>query len=272
MKEIAIVLDHVPEEAEAKGLASLGFTNIMVDLEKKLLGKQPQEGVRVVSRSDLPSDLMVKEWKAEGITRVIVHDGGPSIPLDSVEVPAAPENVTNISEAGKQPKMNKIQQKRLMMYIERRKRAINKGIPEDQVDRHLAQEDWNNAPMPEKVARLEHMIASSFRGLSQDIMSLRQNQSSITDAFDMNNRMVYRMMTKLGLSAEDQKLISEEVAADFAVQQKLQAEALQAKQKGMEKKAVDLTEKSELERMTKEDKVPEPQGALAPEGSTVFGG
>lgn len=267
MQELAIVVEKMPSEDEAKQLAAIGFTNIMLDAEKKLLSKQPQTGVKVI---DTPADLTkenVETWKGEGLTRIILN----AQIAEAADIQQAPENVTKISDAKKQ-KVNKVQMKRIQAYLERRRRAINKGIPEDKVDRYLAEEDWKNMPVPEKVGRLEHMIAQTFRGLSQDIVKLRQNDSTIGEAFDINNRMVFKMMMSLGITPEQQKKFAEEATAEYAADLKTKQEAEKAAQAAAQKKADEAAEKAKLTSIAAEEKHPVPQGVDVPEAATTFGG
>lgn len=274
--DLAIVIDHSPSEAEAKALSSLGFTNIMVDQEKKLLMKtqeKPQAKTLVVQA--MPTEEEVKELIKNEVTRVIY---APNIPKPgSIEpLKAAPDNVTQISEA-KQQKANKIQVKKAQIWMERRKRLINKGVPKEQVDRVLAEEDWKNMPVAEKVARLEVTLTKVYQGLTRDILALRQNQGDVGAAFDINNRMVFKMMVKLGISPEDQKKISDEAHAEYIADEKARKEAEAAAHKKLqedqEKVKAEAVEKEKIVEQTKEDgKNPEPAGAEIPAEATTFGG
>jgi hypothetical protein len=298
MGEIAVVIDHMPSEPESKALAEVGFTNIMVDPEKKLLDKAMETDtqapyLRVAQR--MPSKDELQALVAAGVTRVIyappVPPAGKVTPMDPAladeptkdlselpALPAAKENVTPITEA-KQQKANKIQMKRFQVYLERRKRAINKGIPEEKVDQYLREEDYRNMPVAEKVQRLEGIMSSTFQGFSQDIIHLRQNDGHIADAFDINNRAVFKMLEKLGLTPEQQKELMKEAADEHEADKKAKIEARKkaeelAKQAQLEaqKKASEAKEKANIVQETKDEKHPEPQGAEPPAEATQFGG
>lgn len=288
--EIAIVIDHGPSEAEAKALAEIGFTNIMVDLEKKLLVKAlngvSKTTVKIVER--MPDKEELQALVQEGVARVIynppVPPPGTVTPMDPSladepvkdiselpEIPKAPENVTKIADA-KQQKLNKLQVKKFQIYLERRKRAINKGVPEEKVDQYLREEDFRNMSPAEKIQRLEGLMARTFQGFSQDLIRLRQNDGAIGDAFDINNRAMLKMFIKLGLTPEDQKAIMEEAAKEFSEEKAARIAARQKAQEEAQKKADEEAEKAKLVQETKDAPAPTPQGVEPPTEATQFGG
>jgi hypothetical protein len=291
VSEIAIVIDHMPSEAESKALADVGFTNIMVDQEKKLLTKALDNPIGVINPKvvqRMPSKEELQGLVKEGITRVIY---APPVPPPGVvspmtpaisdapaqdlgelpDLPAAPEKVTNINDA-KQQKVNKVQMKKFQIYLERRKRAINKGIPEERVDQYLREEDYRNMPVAEKVQRLEGIMSSTFQGLSQDVVRLRQNDGHIADAFDINSRAIFKMMVKLGITSEQQKDILKESADEFDAEKKAKVEARQKAAEEAQKKTLEEQERAKIVQETKAEKNPEPQGAEPPAEATQFGG
>jgi hypothetical protein len=127
--------------------------------------------------------------------------------------------------------MSKMDEKKRQIYIERRKRALNKGIPEDKVDQHLAKEDFERLPLE---TRVQHMIDTAFRRLAQEIVSLEYNDQMLSAAMDVNFRAIAKMLEKLGISREQQlellKEAKEDIEKDLAARKAKQDEEAAAKQ------------------------------------------
>ena len=108
--------------------------------------------------------------------------------------------------------MSKMDEKKRQIYIERRKRALNKGIPEDKVDQHLAKEDFERLPLE---TRVQHMIDTAFRRLAQEIVSLEYNDQMLSAAMDVNFRAIAKMLEKLGIPREQQLELLKEAKEDI---------------------------------------------------------
>lgn len=147
--------------------------------------------------------------------------------------------------------MTKIDAKRAQIYQERRRRLLNRGVPEAQVDATLAAEDYRNLPLAERFARFEKMALGALEGLQRDIMSLRHNDSVIAESMDINLRAMSMCLEKAGVSKEAQSDIIKQVDGQLREERAQQAAA--------------------LEQKTIETEVDTEGQAEVPEGATVFG-
>lgn len=149
--------------------------------------------------------------------------------------------------------LSKIDEKRRQIYIERRKRAINKGVPEDKVDEHLAREDFEKLPLE---TRVHHMIDTAFQRLAQEIVSLQYNDQMLSAAMDVNFRAIAKMLEKLGLPRDQQLVLLKEAKED--IERDL-----------AERKAKEEAQKAEAMKVETEQRGEPPP---PPEDATVFGG
>lgn len=194
--------------------------------------------------------------------------------VDSHPIQAAPDEVQEV----KPPKVSKLDQKRQQIFADRVRRKIGQGMTEQNAVQAVLREDFDRMPLDKKFARLEALVVNSIRSISQDIMGLKQNDSAIADAFDINYKAIERAFAKLGLSEEVQKeLINQardEVMADrqkaiqdqLAAQRKAQEDAERASVEAELQKA----EQKPLEA-AKDSVPPEGTDPHVSEGATVFG-
>lgn len=147
--------------------------------------------------------------------------------------------------------VSKIDHKRAQIYEERRRRLLNRGVPEAQVDAVMAAEDYRNLPLAERFMRFEKMVLGALEGLQRDIISLRHNDSVIAESMDVNLRAMSLCLEKAGVSKEAQSDIIKQV--DTQLRQERAQRASAAEQKTIESQ-IDAEGQTEV-----------------PEGATVFG-
>lgn len=180
-----------------------------------------------------------------------------------------------LSKQAKKP--TKIEMKRMQQYLERRKRLINKGVPEDKVDQVIAEEDFNNLSTEAKLSRVHQAMNQAVQRLAQDINSLFYNQGVIDHVLDVNFKAFARCLTELGVAPEKQKEILETVEKEVieerrkkAEEQKLAEEMrLKAQAEQHEKNVAGELAKAEGKEGLKDAAPAEP--APIPEGATTFG-
>lgn len=121
------------------------------------------------------------------------------------------------------------QRKEALRHQEHRRRLINQGVPEDQVDAYIAQEKYDRLPPEKKIRLLERRIVDIGQGLAHDIQILRQNDQTITELMDINLRAISKLFERLGVSREDQAAVIQAVQAEIkAENEKAAAEELKA--------------------------------------------
>lgn len=147
------------------------------------------------------------------------------------EVGAAPENVVPMRRTLQEKMLDKKVKKQQQKREERKKFLLSKGVPDQVADQIIAQEEFNNLPIDQKVAlfgqelgRLQGSISQAMRQMAQEMVALRQNQEVIADSFDVNLRMLERILVRLGIDEETQKKVLDEVSKEFFEEKKRQAE------------------------------------------------
>lgn len=187
------------------------------------------------------------------------------------------ENATTQAPAKRE--LTKVELKRMKIYQERRLRKINEGVDPKKVDAVLSEEDYRNMSLEEKFEQHRKITIASIRRIAQDLLDLQHNDRVIGDAIDINFRAFARMLTKAGVSLEDQGIIFKEIRAEVEAelaakalerQQAAQA-AVQQKMQETEKTAVDALNQAEGKPSLTPD-APPTETAPVPEGATTFGG
>ena len=193
---------------------------------------------------------------------------------------AAPENVTELKKEEPR-KPNKMDQKRQQIFVDRIKRHMGNGLTQDQALQAVQREDYERMPVEKKLARLETMISQSFQRLGQEVMHLSQEHMAIGDAFDINYRSIQKMFIKLGLSAEDQKVLIEEAQKETIELRKKQVADMEMAELNQRRAEQEAAEQKRVEAEMAKPKnavidggaqaAPEAGAAIPPE-ATVFGG
>jgi hypothetical protein len=162
------------------------------------------------------------------------------------------------------PKLSKMQQQKQKIFRDRMQRLTSKGMTPQQAYVALQKEDYERLPVTEKMKRLEATMIGAIQQLGHELQMLQQNDQIIADAMDANFRAITKILTKLGVSAEEQgKLLAEsenEIKADRQAK-------FDARKAEMEKQHEEA-KKAEIVKEAPKSGEPEP----APEDATTFGG
>lgn len=174
-------------------------------------------------------------------------------------------------------KPSKIELKRQQQYMERRKRLINKGVPEDQVDRAIVEEDYRNLPVEQKFERFASAMNGAVQSLAKDIMGLRHNDGVLADAMDLNFKAVARALVKAGVPLELQGEIIKQAEIELRAERQKQFEEQQAAARAQAEARAQSSEQkvaAELAKAEGKELTPEapPPAEPPPEGATTFGG
>lgn len=136
----------------------------------------------------------------------------------------------------------------------RRSELIAAGLDEKMVERVLDQEEFERLPIDQKVNRvvasMDHhlnVMHASLKTLAKDIVALRQNDTVISDAHDVNLRGIYLMFESLGLTADKQRAFMEQA-------QKWLDSEKSAQESPPEPASAKSPEPTEMERMQAEAK------------------
>jgi hypothetical protein len=121
----------------------------------------------------------------------------------------------------------------------------------------IAKEDYERLPVPEKIKRLEKLLANNIKGMVGDLQILRGNQENLADTMEVNFRGFSKMLARLGLAEEDQKACMDEAEAEFAAER--QPETVEAPP-------------AEVTEETLPNVVDQSGDADEPEEATTFGG
>lgn len=173
--------------------------------------------------------------------------------------------------AEKQKKLSKIDQKRMAAREERRRRLINKGVPEDKVELMMAQEDFQALPIAEQLLRTRNALEMAIQMLARDIHSLRHNENVLADSMDVNFRAFSKLLTKLGVSAQDQKAAVEEAERELHEEKLASARAKREQnEQQMAQSEADAIRKEGIDANGSPvaDELPP---VTPPDGATVFG-
>jgi hypothetical protein len=194
------------------------------------------------------------------ISTPVVDLATPPTPAETE--PAVPQ--PKLVDPPAQKKLSKLQIKKMQQYQERRRRLLNKGVPEAQVDAVIAREDYEALPVGDKLKRLEGFIASALGQLGQEITALRENDQVLSEAMDVNFTAVARALVKLGVPLEEQRAIIDAVNAEIEeAMEKRKAAAKKAQDEANQKAAA-----QNLAAQAEEAGEPPPP----PEEATQFGG
>ncbi len=208
--------------------------------------------------------------------------GGKDLPVEIIDgrraVKDAEGNVFILGPSDSAPKKpSAMDEKRRKIYLERRQRAIGKGVSEDKVDQVLAEEDYRALPIDKKLERFILSVNQAFRALAGDIQTLQSNNNIIADAFDVNLRAIAICFEKLGLSKEDQGAIIASAVAQAEEERKAAQEAKKLED-ATKSQVADLAKESAMAEasLRKAEGRPElidEEGAPAPipDGATTFG-
>lgn len=153
--------------------------------------------------------------------------------------------------------LSRLDEKRRSIHMERRRRAVNKGIPEAEVDQFLAKEDFENLPLE---TRVSHMIDTAFKRLAAEVVNLQYNDQLLSAAMDVNFRSIAKMLEKVGVSREQQLAFLKEAKEDIERDLEMRKEA-----------GIKAAEAKQVESMKAETEQAGPPSA-APEEATIFGG
>jgi hypothetical protein len=173
-------------------------------------------------------------------------------------------------------KITPIDMKRIKALQERVRRWMNAnpGKTETEAMQAIQQEDYDRMPVEKKLLRLENIIRGFMGQVGEDIMTLQQNQYSVSDAFDINYRAVAKMLVKLGLPVEEHAKFMKEAQDEVVAERKAAIEKhIEEEKKKMEAQAA-VIEKAKMEAEAKESGKPstESKGAELPKDATIFGG
>ena len=161
-----------------------------------------------------------------------------------------------------QKRPTKLELKRQQIFQERMQRHIAAGKTPEQAFAAVQKEDYERLPVADKVKRLEGLLFGNIQGLAKDLSLLKQNQTSLADVMDVNFRAFEKMLTKLGLPAEEQRKLFEEAEAEVKAELDARRAAIEANQK----LATEEDEKKELAAS-----VDQPGTPVVPDGAAVFG-
>jgi hypothetical protein len=174
-------------------------------------------------------------------------------------------------------KPTKIEMKRQQQYMERRKRLMNKGVPESEVDRALAEEEYRNLPVEKKFERFANAMNGAVQSLAKDIMGLRHNDGVLADAMDLNFKAVARALEKAGVPLQLQGEIIKQAEIELRAERQRQFEEQQAAARAQAQAHAQAAEQNvaaELAKAEGKELTPEapPPAEPPPEGATTFGG
>lgn len=160
-----------------------------------------------------------------------------------------------------QRRLTKLDQKRMQIYQQRRDRLISAGVPPEQVDEKIEDEDYARLPTETKLRRMDTAFGSAIRQLSKEMQDLKHNDVILADALDVNFRSIAKMMDKLGISREEQQKFLAEAKEDMARE-------LEARQRAADQAQREGHAPAELEESVTQAGEPLPP----PDGATVFEG
>ena len=142
------------------------------------------------------------------------------------EMPAVPETATLVDPP--KSKVSKIDLKRQKIFQDRMKRFLAKGLTVEQAVDAIQREDYDRLPPDAKIKKLEGALIGNFQQIARDITLLKQNEDSLADVMDVNFRAFGKMLSKLGLSVEDQQAIFKEAETEFKAEREAAAAAAKA--------------------------------------------
>ena len=159
-------------------------------------------------------------------------------------------------------KPTKAELKRAQVFQERVNRKVNKGMSQEQAFQEVQKEDHESQPLPQRMGKIESVLAGAFKEISQEMQSLRHNDGIISEAFDVNYRAIGKMFELLGIDKNKQKDIVEAAVKEMN-------EAREAAKKAQ----AEAKEKARFVEEIKSAKILTPDEVVqAPAGATVFGG
>jgi len=203
---------------------------------------------------------------------VVLPEGVQAVVDDANQAASMSEG---IAEEAK-PKPTKLEQKRQQILMDRIRRKMGEGMTEQQAMQSVAQEDYNRLPVDKKLLRLETMVTNTVRQIANDILALRQNDSAIAEAFDINYKAIEKAFAKLGLSPQEQMSLIDEARREVmeerqrALQERLAAQ--RKAQEDSEKARIEAEARLAESKPVGDSPVPEGQDPHVQEGATVFGG
>jgi len=184
-------------------------------------------------------------------------------------------------EEKKKQKMSQLQAKRMRQYAERRQRLINAGVDPKEVDKVIAEEDYEAMSDEMKIKRLEMIFRNTFQQFAKEFQNLRHNDGVLADAMDINFKGFGKILTKLGVAPDEQKVLIEEAKKELEVEREAQFKAQQEAAKKAHEEKLAANEKKAAEEALKaaEGELPDhvtgqenhPDEPV-PEGATEFGG
>lgn len=193
------------------------------------------------------------------------------------------QNVFVGDEADKQVEMRKgaqnvslIQAKRIKALQERVRRWMNNNPGKTERDAMMAiqQEDYDRMPVEQKIKRLENMLSGAVQQIARDIMTIRHNQFSIADAYDINYRAISKMIHQLGIPLEEHNKFMQAAQIEFETERRVAMEKQAQAQKEQAVAQAAAAESAKMAEEAKEAAKPstETTGAEPPKDATVFGG
>jgi oligoendopeptidase F len=148
----------------------------------------------------------------------------------NTEVAAPADNVITLKQPPRtvqQRVQDKHKAKADRLKKERREQLLKNKVPEQLVDQIIEQEEYTRLPIDQKVHHLQASVSQIQGGISQalrqmaaEMIALRNNQEAIADAFDINLKMIERVLVKLGIDEATQKAILEDVNKEFVEEKK----------------------------------------------------
>jgi len=231
----------------------------VVEEDKKVVAAEPEE-VEPTQMVEIDGKFLPVTVGADGKKQAVDENGNTYILADK--------------------KPNAIELKRQKIMRERYQRLVNKGIDPKKIPLMLAEEDYKNKPLDQKFEEYKRLDTAMSRRLAQDINALQYNDGVLADSMEVNFRAFAKMLVKLGLSSEDQKLLVKEAEEEIRAERQHRIEAQKAAAEERAKKMREAKEQKMKEELVKAegkelsglDQGPPPEEAPAPEGATVFGG
>lgn len=178
----------------------------------------------------------------------------------STEVEKASEREEKVAELRKPTKVQ-IQQQRI--FQERIQRKVAKGMALHDAVAAVKKEDWDRLPIEKKLERYEETLRGGLKGFRNDLMKMEQNDVILADTMEVNFRAFQKILRKLGVSDEDQKVAVKEATQEINEERAAHREAEAARRKVAKEEG----EKESLESSI--DKPGEPPAP--PEEATSFG-
>lgn len=197
-------------------------------------------------------------------------DLGEAMPQEQAALPPAPEEPVELKK-DEPKKMSKIDEKRQRILMERVQRKMGSGMSREQAIMSIQKEDFDALPLDKKFARLESVVANSLRGLSQEVMNLSQGHMAIADAFDINYRAIQKILTKLGVAPDEQKVFIDEAQREVIEERKKIIEERHARIQSERDAAEKARMEAEAKPAEKQVAEPAPEGSEIPKEATVFG-